>query len=348
MAPDKRGSSKKTKPIIGISIGDINGIGPEVIIKALQDNRMLNLFTPIIYGSAKVLSFYKKGLRSDDFQYTQTKSVTQLHPNKVYVVNCWQDAANIQVGVATEEGGKYALLALERAVSDLKEGLIDGLVTAPINKKNIQQEGFNFPGHTEYITERLDAKESLMMMVEDALRVGVATAHIPLEEVSGMITEELLRSKLQILEKTLKRDFGILKPKIAVLGLNPHAGEAGLLGSQEDDIITPLVQSMRDSKRLVFGPFPADGFFGTREYTKFDAVLAMYHDQGLVPFKTIAFDTGVNYTAGLPAVRTSPDHGTAYGIAGKGVADETSMRSALFACYDIIRNRKEYQLPQEL
>lgn len=347
MAPGKQKQTSPPKATIGISIGDINGIGPEVIIKALRDPRVLNMFTPVIYGSAKVISFYRKALKMEDFQYTQVRERGNFPNRKVCVVNCWQDQVTVNPGQQSEEGGKYAFVALEQAVEDLKAGVIDGLVTAPINKQNIQQEGFNFPGHTEYITERLEARDSLMMMMDENLRVAVATGHMPLSQVPQAITPELLRTKLQIMEKSLKRDFGIGKPRIAVLGLNPHAGEGGLLGKEDGEVIAPVVEALRDNKRLVFGPYPADGFFGTREFTKFDGVLAMYHDQGLVPFKTLAFETGVNYTAGLPAIRTSPDHGTAFAIAGRNLADETSMRSALFACYDIILNRKEYQQPQQ-
>ncbi|MCG8391339.1 MAG: 4-hydroxythreonine-4-phosphate dehydrogenase PdxA [Cytophagales bacterium] len=332
---------RQLKPRIGITIGDLNGIGPEVIIKVLRDARILNYITPIIYGSTKALSYYRKSLRMEDFQYGQVKEGGKFIEKKVNVVNCWQDMIEINAGTDSKEVGKAALMAIQKSVQDIKNGIIDAIVTAPINKNNIQGEGFDFPGHTEYFTHTFETKDSLMLMASDDLKIGTVTGHLPLKEVSKKITKENVTSKLVILEQTLKSDFGINKPKIAVLGLNPHAGEAGLLGFEEDKIIRPVVEQLKNKGKLVFGPFPADGFFGKGEYKKFDGILAMYHDQGLIPFKTIVFQQGVNYTAGLPIIRTSPDHGTAYSIAGKNVADESSMRSAILMAYDIFKNRRE-------
>lgn len=336
-------SAPNKNPKIGITIGDVNGIGPEVIIKVLRDNRLIKYVTPVIYGSTKVLSYYRKALKHEDFQYSQVKHDQGFNPKKVNVVNCWQDMIEIEIGTDSKQAGKAALDALKKAGQDLKEGIIDAVVTAPINKHNIQSEDFNFPGHTEFFTSITEEKDSLMLMVNENLRIGVATGHIPLNQVSQNLTEELLESKLSILIHTLKKDFSISKPKVAVLGLNPHAGEEGLLGNEENDLIRPLVKNFKNNGHLVFGPFPADGFFGKGEFKKFDGILAMYHDQGLIPFKTMAYQSGVNYTAGLPIIRTSPDHGTAYSIAGKGVADESSMRSAIMMAYDIYKSRKESQ-----
>ncbi|MEM8565848.1 MAG: 4-hydroxythreonine-4-phosphate dehydrogenase PdxA [Bacteroidota bacterium] len=327
-------------PKIGITIGDVNGIGPEVIIKVLRDNRITKYLIPVIYGSAKVLSYYRKSLSLEDFQYSQVKPENGIIPKKTNVVNCWQEMIEIEVGSNTKPAGMAALKALQKAGNHLKEGIIDAVVTAPINKGNIQSDEFNFPGHTEFFTNITDQKDSLMLMVSETLRVGVATGHMPLTQVSENITTENLYSKLTILINTLKKDFSINKPKVAILGLNPHAGEEGLLGNEENEIIRPLVKEFKNEGHLVFGPFPADGFFGKGEFKKFDGILAMYHDQGLIPFKTMAHQSGVNYTAGLPVIRTSPDHGTAYSIAGQGVADESSMRSAIMMAYDIFKSRK--------
>lgn len=334
-------SKHDEKPKIGITIGDINGIGPEVIIKALRDSRILNFITPIIYGSTKTLSYYKKELNLEDFSYIQVKGSGDFLPKKVNVVNCWDDTLEINPGSITPEGGRSSFLALEKATKDLKEGLLDAIVTAPINKNNIQSEAFKFAGHTEYFTENFKAKDSLMFMTTTDLKIGVATGHIPLKEVSNVLTKDVLTSKLSIMEASLKNDFGIIKPRIAVLGLNPHAGEDSLLGKEDAEVIRPVIEALKGNGSLIFGPFPADGFFGKADYKKFDGILAMYHDQGLIPFKTLAFENGVNYTAGLSIIRTSPDHGTAYDIAGKNAANETSMREAIYMARDIYRNRKE-------
>jgi 4-hydroxythreonine-4-phosphate dehydrogenase len=329
------------KPIIGITLGDFNGVGPEVTLKALSNNTILKMCTPVIYGSVKVLSKYRKLLNLEEWTLHPVKSIDQISPKRTNVLNCWNENLEIQPGKVTAEAGQNAFIALKTAVADLQNKHIDAIVTAPINKFNIQSEEFKFAGHTEYFTESFGVKDSLMLLVSNGLRVGVVTGHIPLGSVKEAITKEKIISKATILLNTLKRDFGIAKPRIALLGLNPHAGEEGLLGNEEQDIITPVIQELKHKGNLVFGPFPADGFFGTMSYKKFDAVLAMYHDQGLIPFKTIAFETGINYTAGLPVVRTSPDHGTAYNIAGKNQASETSMREAIFLAIDIVNTRKE-------
>lgn len=333
-------STAMDKPKIGITIGDINGIGPEVIIKALNDNRILNYMTPVIYGSTKAISYYRKAYNFNDFNYTHFRDNKFTH-SKINIVNCWDEMIEINAGTVTPEVGAASFKALKMSVEHLKEGLIDAVVTAPINKNNIQSDDFKFAGHTEYFTENFDGKDSLMFLTSEDLKVGVVTGHIPLKDVSSAITKELIIKKLKIMEESLRVDFGISKPRIAVLGLNPHAGEEGLLGSEDGKVIMPAIAELKNKGKLVFGPFPADGFFGKGEYKKFDAVLAMYHDQGLIPFKTLAFNNGVNFTAGLSIIRTSPDHGTAYDIAGKNIANESSMREAIFMAYDIYKNRLE-------
>jgi len=331
-----------TKPIIGITIGDLNGIGLEVILKTFQNEQLLNNCTPVIYGSSKVVS-YHKNIVGIEFAFNAIRSVDQATDDRVNVVNCWQDNVNISLGKATEHGGKYAYQSLEWAVKDLQAGLIDALVTAPINKEAMQMANFPFPGHTEYLTQALGARESVMMLVHDELRVALATNHLPLRAVPAKITKELLLQKINLLHESLCMDFGIDRPTIAVLGLNPHAGDGGLLGMEEEQQIRPAVIEAKKSGKLVMGPFPADGFFGSGQYRKYDAILAMYHDQGLAPFKALSFGNGVNYTAGLSAVRTSPDHGTAYDLAGKNGADPTSFRNALFMAIDITRQRRDYK-----
>lgn len=327
---------------IGISIGDINGIGLEVVLKTLANPDIVNLCTPVIYGSAKIIS-YHKNIVNIDLQFSTTKNAEKLHLNKINIVNCWQENVNITLGKPTEQGGKYAYRSLEVAVHDLKNGMIDALVTAPINKEAMQMANFPFPGHTEYLTQTLSSKESLMFMINDHLRIGLATNHIPVRDIANVLTKELLLNKLRIMNETLKKDFGIERPVIAVLGLNPHASDAGLIGEEEETLIRPAIVESKKKGMMVMGPFPADGFFGSGKYKKFDAVLAMYHDQGLVPFKVLSFGNGVNYTAGLSVVRTSPDHGTAYDIVGKNEADPTSFRQALFAAISIAQNRMDYE-----
>ncbi len=336
-------SHKKNKPVIGITIGDVNGIGPEVIIKSLEDSRILKQFTPVIYGSGKVISFYRKNLNKENFNYQQISKIEKVIPKKVNVLNVWEEVIEINPGQANSVGGKYAVKSLQHAISDLKEGKIDALTTAPLSKELVQSDNFKFPGHTEYLTQEDGETESLMFLVHEGLRVGVVTGHIPLKDVSEKITKDKIVIKLQKMLKSLHKDFGIKKPRIAVLGLNPHAGENGLLGDEEDKVIIPAINEVKSGHHLVAGPFPSDGFFGMGTYKQYDGVLAMYHDQGLIPFKTLAFEEGINYTAGLSFVRTSPDHGTAFSIAGKNVADETSFRNALYLANDIARHRNENQ-----
>lgn len=336
---------KINKPIIGITIGDVNGIGPEVIIKSLSDSRILDHMTPVIFGSTKVLSFYRKMINSEDFHYSQIKSIADLNPRKINVINCWPEMVEIKAGTITKEAGNCAFLALRDAVNHLKEDKIDAIVTAPINKKNIQREDFKFIGHTDFISEELGAKENLMLMVNEDLRIGVVTAHLPISEITQNLTQEKVELKLNIMIKTLKNDFGIDKPKVALLGLNPHAGEDGLLGKEESEIIEPVISKFKNKGHLVFGPFPSDGFFGTLQYQKFDGILAMYHDQGLIPFKMLGFESGVNFTAGIPKVRTSPDHGTAYGIAGKNIANPLSMREAIYLASNTVKTRNLATIP---
>ncbi|MFT6866099.1 MAG: 4-hydroxythreonine-4-phosphate dehydrogenase [Cyclobacteriaceae bacterium] len=331
---------KKNKPVIGISIGDYNGIGPEVIIKAIEDNRIQKYITPVVYCDSRIISHYRKLLDLPNFNYHQIKSIDQVHHNRFNLVNVQIDGEiAIQPGHGHAESGKYALKSLKVALEDLKAKKIDGLCTAPLSKELVQSDDFKFPGHTEYLTIEAGAKESLMLLVSDELKVGVVTGHIPIKDVSAALTKEKVKSKLQILQKSLKKDFGIKKPRIAVLGLNPHAGENGLLGTEEIEVISPIINEMKENGHLVFGPFPADGFFGSSQFKSFDGILAMYHDQGLIPFKNMAFESGVNFTAGLSFIRTSPDHGTAFSIAGKCAADATSMRNALFLARDIVNSR---------
>lgn len=334
--------SEQQKPVIGISIGDYNGIGPEVILKAVGGNRLNKICTPVIYGSGKVINRYRQQLELKDWQFFTIQKIEQINHKQVNVINCVNDQnLEVQPGKITPEAGKVAFEALKRAVADLKAGKIDALVTAPINKHNIQSEEFNFPGHTEYLAKEFETEDVLMFMVSEQLKVGVATGHLPLEQVKKHITKELIIKKVEQLHTSLKRDFSIQKPRIAVLGLNPHAGENGLLGNEEKEIILPALIEIKKKGTLVFGPFPADGFFGTASWKQYDAVLAMYHDQGLMPFKMLAFENGVNFTAGLPKVRTSPDHGTAYDIAGKNEADESSMIHAIYTAIDVTKNRSE-------
>ncbi|GAA4133375.1 4-hydroxythreonine-4-phosphate dehydrogenase PdxA [Sphingobacterium kyonggiense] len=337
--------SEKLK--IGISVGDINGIGLEVIIKSLMDNRILDFFTPIVYGNTKVASFHRKAIGVNDFSFNVINSADQANPKRPNMINCWQEDVKISLGEQNEIGGKYAFISLQRAAEDLKAGVIDALVTAPINKHNIQQEGFNFPGHTEYLQNFFEAKDVLMFMVSEDLRIGVVTGHIPVKEIASSITEDAILEKLRMMNESLKTDFWVQKPKIAVLGLNPHAGDDGLIGTEDQDIIAPAIKKAYEEGIFCFGPYPADGLFADDAYTKFDAVLAMYHDQGLIPFKHIASRTGVNFTAGLPVVRTSPDHGTGYDIAGKNIASETSFLSAIFEAVHIVNRRREQAVLSE-
>lgn len=331
--------SEKLK--VGISIGDLNGVGMEVIIKSLLDSRVLEYFTPIVYGNTKNASFHRKANNINDFSFNVIQTPDQANPKRANLINCWQEDVKITLGEENETGGKYALISLERATEDLNSGKIDALVTAPINKHNIQQEGFRFPGHTEYLQEKAGADDVLMFMLCEDLRVGVVTGHIPIKEVASQITEESILKKLRLMNASLKKDFWIQKPKIAVLGLNPHAGDHGVIGKEDEEIIRPAIVKANAEGILCFGPYPADGFFASDTYLKFDAVLAMYHDQGLIPFKHIAERKGVNYTAGLPFVRTSPDHGTGYDIAGKNLASHDSFLEAIFTAVHIVEKRRE-------
>lgn len=336
--------NKTTRKIkVGISIGDINGIGMEVIIKTFSDNRMLNLCIPVVYGSGKIASYHRKALGINDFSFNMIKDVKELNPKKANLVECWQESVDIQLGEATEEAGKYAIKSLECAVKDLASNKIDVLVTAPFNKKTIQSNTFKFPGHTEYLQAYSNAESSLMFMVAGPLKIGVATGHVPLNKVGEHLTKQVIEEKVMLMESSLQRDFGVVKPKIAVLGLNPHAGDNGLLGDEEKDIIIPAIKQCRDKGMLVYGPYPSDGFFGSSAIKEFDAVLAMYHDQGLTPFKALSFEDGVNFTAGLPIVRTSPDHGTGYDIAGKNKASEQSFRQAVYLAIDVYQHRQHYK-----
>ncbi|WP_316791015.1 4-hydroxythreonine-4-phosphate dehydrogenase PdxA [Pedobacter frigoris] len=328
---------------IGISIGDVNGIGLEVILKTLSETKIFDYCTPIVYGHTKVASYHRKALGISDFAFNVINSPDAANPKKANLINCWEEDVKIELGVSNEIGGKYALLSLEKATEDLVNGHIDALVTAPINKHNIQSDTFKFPGHTEYLQEKSKSNDVLMFLLSDDIRVGVVTGHIPVGDVPKSITKEKIVKKLQLMNESLKKDFWIEKPKIAVLGLNPHAGDNGLLGKEEETIISPAIQEAFDKGIICFGPFPADGFFGKGSYKQFDAVLAMYHDQGLVPFKTIAFGSGVNYSAGLSFVRTSPDHGTGYDIAGKNIADPSSFIEAIFTAIHIVKNRREQE-----
>jgi len=328
--------------IVGISIGDLNGIGSEIVLKTFEDSRMLEFCTPVIFANVKILSFAKKSLDAG-MQLHGIDHLDQIITGKINVLNVWKENVNISYGTNDENIGSYAVKSFVAATKALKEGLVDVLVTAPINKYNIQAEDFKFPGHTDYLDQELEG-DALMLMVQDNLRVGLITDHIPVNEVSSHLTEALIRKKIETVKKSLIQDFSINKPKIAVLGLNPHAGDGGVIGKEDDEIIKPVIKKMFESGTLVFGPYPADGFFGSNQYEKYDAVIATYHDQGLIPFKTLSFGKGVNYTAGLNKIRTSPDHGTAYEIAGKGLADYNSFKEAVYLAIDIFHSRNEYQI----
>lgn len=332
-----------TKIKLGISHGDINGIGYEVILKALLDIRINEFFTPILYGSSKVLAYHRKALDIENFSLNSIRHPSEANHKRANIINCTDDNVRVELGKSTELAGSASLKALERAVEDLKNGEIDVLVTAPINKDNIQSNNFRFPGHTEYLMHKCQLKEVLMLMVGENLRVGVVTGHIPLKDVPGTLTEQLILQKIRILNKTLIEDFDIAKPKISVLSLNPHSGDNGLIGKEEIEIIIPAIKKAQEENIVALGPYAADGLFGSKDYSKFDAILAMYHDQGLAPFKAISFTSGVNYTAGLPFVRTSPAHGTAYELAGKNEASEDSFRQAMYLALDIFKNRLRYK-----
>jgi 4-hydroxythreonine-4-phosphate dehydrogenase len=334
---------KNNQIIVGITQGDINGIGYEVIIKALSDIRLLELCTPIIYGSPKVASYHKKVLEAETVNFNQIRSAEEVDIHKYNIINCCDENVRVELGKMSSMAGEAAYLALECAVNDLKSGKIDVLVTAPVNKEAIQSNRFHFPGHTEYLADQFGIKDPLMLLISDGLRVGVVVGHAPLKKVQEMISKELILSKLKILHNSLIADFGCTSPRIAVLGLNPHAGDNGLLGDEEQTIIKPALLEAENMGITALGPYPADGFFGSGNFQKFDAILAMYHDQGLAPFKALTFDRGVNFTAGLPIIRTSPGHGTAFDIAGENKASHESFLEAIYSAIDIFRNRKIHE-----
>src|SRR6185312_4724182 len=334
-------SLQQQKPVIGVSVGDLNGIGTELIIKTFSDHRLLEFCTPLLFASNKLINFYRKSTPDMNFNYQSTRDFSRVTPKQINVYNCWEDEVAIVPGQLTDIGGSYAVKSLTMAVEALRDKKIQGLVTAPIHKKNTQSAAFNFTGHTPYLKHAFNVNDVLMLMGSEDFRVGLVTEHVPVKDIARYITREVILSKLNIVKDSLIRDFGIEKPRIAVLGLNPHAGDEGLIGKEEEEIIKPAIKDAKH-QMLVFGPYSADAFFARNYHRRFDAVLAMYHDQGLIPFKSLASGEGVNYTAGLPMVRTSPDHGTAFDIAGKNKADNTSFIAAVYTCIDIIRNRQEF------
>ncbi len=330
----------ENKPIIGFSCGDLNGIGTEIILKALSDNRFLEFCVPVVFASNKLINFYRKGIDGLNFNFSSVKELSRLNPRQVNVFNCWEEEVAINPGTLNDAAGKYAVKSLQSAAAALRDGQIQALVTAPIHKKNIQSEAFSYTGHTPYLKDFFKVPDVLMLMVSESMRIGLVTEHVPLKEVASQLTKEKIVSKLNILHASLKKDFNIEKPKIAVLALNPHAGDDLLIGTEEEEIIKPAIKEAKQRNMLVTGPFSADAFFARGQHHKFDAVLAMYHDQGLIPFKSLTYGEGVNFTAGLPNVRTSPDHGTAFDIAGKDKADSSSFRAAIFSCIDILNNQR--------
>ncbi len=337
----------KTEPekiIVGISQGDINGIGYEVIIKALADPRLLDMCTPIIYGSSKIAAYHRKALNINNFSLNSVREPADANPKRPNIINCLDDNARVELGKSTQIAGTASIQALDKALEDLQNGLIDVLVTAPVNKHNIEIKDYKFNGHTDYIAEKTGNQKPLMLMIGEKIKIGVVTGHIPLSEVPQQISIEKIVEKLEILNRTLIQDLNIPKPRIAVFGLNPHAGDNGLLGNEEIEIIIPAIEQAKEKGIMALGPYPADGFFGSPKYLGFDAILAMYHDQGLIPFKAMEFETGINYTAGISIIRTSPAHGTAYEIAGEGIASPDSFRQAIYWACDIFNNRKQYKL----
>ncbi len=329
---------------IGITHGDINGIGYEVILKMLSEPRIVEICTPIIYGSSKVAAYHRKALDMEMVNLNIINKAEDANSKRINIINCVDEEVKVELGKSTSIAGQASFLAIEKASEDYKRGLIDAIVTAPINKNNIQSENFKFPGHTEYFQEKFATNErALMLMATETLKVGLVTTHIPISEVPKHITKDNIRAKIRDFENCLKQDFGILKPRIAVLGLNPHAGDDGVIGKEEIEVIKPVIEELQNKSILCYGPFAADGFFGSENYRMYDGILAMYHDQGLIPFKTLEMENGVNYSACLPIIRTSPDHGTAYDIAGANKASETSMRQALYMAIDIFKNRQQYE-----
>lgn len=330
---------KESKIRVGITHGDINGISYEIMIKTLIDNRITEFCTPIVYGSPKAFAFYRKQLNVENFSLNLINTPSEANPKRPNIISCMDDSIKVEVGQSTQQAGAGAVSALTMAINDIKNGELDVLLTAPINKKNVQSEHYKFPGHTEFLASEFNVQNYLMIMVSESMKIGVVTGHIPLKDVPGKLTKELILSKLNILNQSLQKDFMLNKPKIAVLGLNPHCGDGGLIGSEEQDIIVPAINEAKERGIMAFGPYSADGFFGSDSVAKFDAILAMYHDQGMIAFKSTAFDTGVNFTAGLPIVRTSPAHGTAYEISGLDKASPNSFRAALYMACDIYKNR---------
>lgn len=326
------------KPVIGISVGDLNGIGLEIIIKTFSQADMLSFCTPVVFASSKVMSYHKKTVEVDKFSFQIINDIDKVFPQKVNLINCWKDDVNMEFGKEDKAVGKFAAKSLDMACKYLEEGKIDALVTAPINKASIQSEDFKFSGHTDYLEDRFKTKGT-MMLVSDEMRMALATVHIPLAKVAETISQELVIEKLKSIEKSLKKDFTIRKARIAVLALNPHAGDKGVIGKEDEEIVAPAISKAFGEGIMAFGPYPADSFFGSGNHKKFDAILAMYHDQGLIPFKGFSFGKGVNYTAGLPIIRTSPDHGTGFDIAGKGMANESSFRESVFLACELVRNR---------
>ncbi len=337
-------NAEQQKPIIGFTSGDLNGIGIELIIKTLSDNRIFEQCTPVVFASNKSINFYRKSLPEVNFSYQAVRELSKANSRQVNVFNCWEEEVAINAGTLNETGGKYARLSLQSAVRALKESQIHGLVTAPIHKKNIQAADFNFTGHTPYLQAEFNLNDVVMLMAASNIRVALVTEHVPVKDIASFITKENILSKIHILHRSLQRDFLIEKPRIAVLGLNPHAGDEGLVGDEEIKIIKPAIKEAKEKGILVFGAYSADAFFAHAQYQSFDAVLAMYHDQGLIPFKSLAIGEGINFTAGMPVVRTSPDHGTAFDIAGKNKADTASFLAATFECIDIIKRRADYDL----
>lgn len=336
-------TTTENKPVIGFSCGDINGIGPELIIKSLSDNRMLDFFTPVIFASNRVINFYRKGLTDFNFNFTSLRDFNKINPKQINIFNCWEEEVVITPGELNEAGGTYAVKSLKAATRALKEKKINALVTAPIHKKNVHSDEFPYTGHTPFFKDFFEQKDVLMLLAAGNFRVGLVTEHVAVKDITGFITRENILSKINILHFSLKRDFNIDKPKIAILALNPHAGDEGLIGSEEEEIIRPAVKEAKHHNMIIMGPYSADAFFARRYQNRFDAVLAMYHDQGLIPLKSLANGEGINFTAGLPFIRTSPDHGTAFDIAGKNKADSSSFIAAIYGALDILRNQEVYE-----
>jgi len=333
----------ENKPLIGFTCGDINGIGIEIILKSLSDNRFLDFCIPVVFASNKVINFYRKSTSDVNFSFASTKEFNKINPRQVNIFNCWEEEVAINPGILTNIGGQYAIRSLQAAAQALKDGKIDAMVTAPLHKKNVQSVDFSYTGHTPFLQKFFNVNDVLMLLTAENLKVGLVTEHIPVKDIASQITKDSILSKLSILHASLKKDFNIERPKIAVLALNPHAGDDGIIGTEEEEIIKPAIREAKQRNMLVIGPFSADAFFARGQHNRFDAVLAMYHDQGLIPFKSLAFGDGVNFTAGLPGIRTSPDHGTAFDIAGKDKADPSSFRAAIFCCIDILNNQKAYE-----